>query len=196
MGLLWPKCRAWHLALLQLIQLALAHWSSLSRPLCRAFLPLSRLTHLPDLVSSANLVRVPSIPLPRSLIKILNRTGPSSDPWGTPLVTRRQLALTSFTTTLWAWPSSQFFTQQRVHLSRPWAASFSRRMGAERASLVKGASCAFWDWKSTIWHSCSMFEGLPGPGGQGNKFWDLHDFLALSTCSNPESCKSGSSSTT
>ncbi|KAK4827228.1 hypothetical protein QYF61_015398, partial [Mycteria americana] len=39
MGLLWPKCRTLHLALLNLIQLASAHRSSLSRSLCRAFLP-------------------------------------------------------------------------------------------------------------------------------------------------------------
>ncbi|KAK4809529.1 hypothetical protein QYF61_015365 [Mycteria americana] len=60
------------LALLNLIQLALAHRPSLSR----------------------------------SLIKILNRTGPSTEPWGTPLVNGRHLDLTPFTTTLWAQPSS------------------------------------------------------------------------------------------
>ncbi|KAK4832141.1 LOW QUALITY PROTEIN: hypothetical protein QYF61_020881 [Mycteria americana] len=37
MGLLWPKCRTLHLALLNLIQLTSAHRSSLSRSLCRAF---------------------------------------------------------------------------------------------------------------------------------------------------------------
>ncbi|KAK4826053.1 hypothetical protein QYF61_004168 [Mycteria americana] len=73
---------------------------------------LSTLPH--NLVSSANLLRVHSIPSSRSLIKILNRTGPNSEPWGTALVTGRQLDLTPFTTTLWAWPSSQFFTQQRI----------------------------------------------------------------------------------
>ena len=48
MGLLWPKCRTRHLALLNLIQLALAHQSSLSRSLYRAFLPSSRSTLLPN----------------------------------------------------------------------------------------------------------------------------------------------------
>ncbi|CAM9921516.1 unnamed protein product [Bubo scandiacus] len=43
---------------------------------------------------------------------MLNRSGPKTEPWGTPLVTGRQLDLTPFTTTLWARPSSQFFTQQ------------------------------------------------------------------------------------
>ncbi|KAK4830413.1 hypothetical protein QYF61_010944 [Mycteria americana] len=43
--------------------------------------------------------------------KILNRTGPSTEPWRTLLVTVHQLDLTPFTTTLWAQPSSQFFTQ-------------------------------------------------------------------------------------
>ncbi|KAK4831485.1 hypothetical protein QYF61_017986 [Mycteria americana] len=50
---------------------------------------------------------------------LLNRTGSNTEPWGTPLVTGHQLDLAPFTTTLWAWPSSQFFTQQRVHPSKP-----------------------------------------------------------------------------
>ena len=108
-----------HLALLNHIQLALAHRSSLSRSLCRAFLPSSRSTLPPNLVLSANFLRVHSNPSPRSLIKILNRTGPNTKPWGTPLVTGRQLDFTPFTTTLWACPSSQFFSQRRVHLSKP-----------------------------------------------------------------------------
>ncbi|KAK4822563.1 hypothetical protein QYF61_016132 [Mycteria americana] len=57
-----------HLALLNLTQLTLAHRSSLSRSLCRAFLPSSRSTLPHNLVSSANLLRVHSIPLSRSLI--------------------------------------------------------------------------------------------------------------------------------
>jgi len=43
-------------------------------------------------------------------------------------MTSHQLDLIPFTTTLWAQPSSQFVTQQRVYLSKPWAASFSRRI--------------------------------------------------------------------
>jgi len=110
MGLLWPKCRTWHLALLNLIQLTLAHRSSLSRSLCRAFLPPSRSTLPPSLVSSASLLREHSVPSSRSLIKTLNNTGPETEPWGTLLVTGQQLDLVPFTTTLWAWPSRQFFT--------------------------------------------------------------------------------------
>ncbi|RMC15738.1 hypothetical protein DUI87_07942 [Hirundo rustica rustica] len=37
-----------------------------------------------------------------------------------------QLDAAPFTATLWAQPSSQFLTQQRVLLSKPWAASLSR----------------------------------------------------------------------
>ncbi|KAK4810855.1 hypothetical protein QYF61_008827 [Mycteria americana] len=118
-GLLRPKCRTRHLALLNLIQLASAHRSSLSRSLCRAFLPSRRSTLPHNLVSSANLLRVHSIPSSRSLIKILNKTDPNTEPWGTPLVTGRQLELTPLTTTLWPQPSSQFFTQRRVHPSKP-----------------------------------------------------------------------------
>ncbi|KAK4823633.1 LOW QUALITY PROTEIN: hypothetical protein QYF61_004366 [Mycteria americana] len=56
-----------------------------------AFVPSSRPTLPPNLVSSANLLRVHSMPSSRSFIKVLNRTGPSTEPWGTPLVTGRQL---------------------------------------------------------------------------------------------------------
>ncbi|KAK4828313.1 hypothetical protein QYF61_025325 [Mycteria americana] len=121
-----------HLALLNLTQLVLAHPSSLSRSLCRAFLPSSRSTLPHNLVSSANLLRVHLIPSPRSLIKILNRTGPDTEPWGTPLVTGCQLDLTPFTTTLWARPSSQPPDQEdqvdealyrqmgATHIHKPW----------------------------------------------------------------------------
>lgn len=40
-GLVWPKARTWHLTLLNLIKLALVHWS---RSLCRAFPPFDRTT--------------------------------------------------------------------------------------------------------------------------------------------------------
>jgi len=43
-------------------------------------------------------------------------------------MTRHQLDLTPFTTTFWAQPSSQFFTQQMVYLSKPQAVGFSRRI--------------------------------------------------------------------
>jgi len=80
----------------------------------------------PNLVSSANLLRVHSMPLSRSSVKTLNRTGPSTNPWGRPLVTSHQLDLTPLTTTRWAQPSSRFFIHRRVCLSKPQADSFSR----------------------------------------------------------------------
>jgi len=75
-------------------------------------------------VSSANLLRIHSIPSSRSSIQILKKMGL----WGASHMTGHQLDLTPFTATFWAQPSSQFFTQQRVYLSKPWAASFSRRI--------------------------------------------------------------------
>ena len=59
---------------------------NLSRYLCRAFLPPGRLTLLANLVSSVNLLRVHSMLSSRPSIEILNRTGPSTNHWGTPLV--------------------------------------------------------------------------------------------------------------
>ena len=43
-------------------------------------------------------------------------------------MTGLQLDLTPFTTTLTAWPSSQFFILQSVYLSKPQAASFCGRI--------------------------------------------------------------------
>ncbi|KAF1664411.1 Ubiquitin-conjugating enzyme E2 J1, partial [Aptenodytes patagonicus] len=45
----------------------------------------NRSTLPPNLVSSANSLRVHSIPSSRSSIKILTKTGPKTEPWGTPL---------------------------------------------------------------------------------------------------------------
>ncbi|PKU42357.1 rna-directed dna polymerase from mobile element jockey- hypothetical protein [Limosa lapponica baueri] len=54
----------------------------------------------PSLVSSANLLRIHSVLSSRSLINMLNKTGPSIDPWGTPLVTGLQLDPAPSITTL------------------------------------------------------------------------------------------------
>jgi len=42
------------------------------------------------LVAQENLLRMHSTPASRSLIKMLNRTGPRNEPWGEPLVTSHQ----------------------------------------------------------------------------------------------------------
>jgi len=99
--------------LLNVIPFTSAQRSNLSRSLWGASLPSGRSTLPPSLVSSANLLKVHSIPLSRSSVKILNKTCPSTDPWGTPLEMGHQLDLTPLTTTHWVWPSSQFLTQRR-----------------------------------------------------------------------------------
>ncbi len=53
-----------------------------------------------SLVSSANLLRVYSIPSSMSLIKMLKSTSPKTDPWGTPLVTGLHLDIEPFRGTL------------------------------------------------------------------------------------------------
>ncbi|KAF1440525.1 Zinc finger RNA-binding protein, partial [Pygoscelis papua] len=66
------------------------------------------ISHSSQFVSSANLWRVHSAPSSRSLMKVLNRTGPSIDPWCTLLVTSLQLGFILLINTFWAWPFSQF----------------------------------------------------------------------------------------
>lgn len=87
---------------------------------------------------STNLLRLYTISSFRS-IKILNRSNPNTVPWGTSFVSSHRLRLainTPFTKTLRAWPSNRFVIQQKVHLSKPLAASVSRRMRGERMSKV------------------------------------------------------------
>lgn len=80
--ILWSKCSSWHLTLLKLIQLPSAHWSSQFRSLCKAFLLSGKSTLPSSEESSANSLRIHSIPPSRSSIKILNRTYPYTDAWG------------------------------------------------------------------------------------------------------------------
>jgi len=79
------------------------------------------------LVSLANLLMVHSISLSDcQYILIWHRI--NLDPGKRYVMTSCQLDLTSFTITLWAWSSSLFFNQWRVHPLKPWATSFFRRM--------------------------------------------------------------------
>jgi len=67
LGLPQPRCRTLHLALLNLMRLTQAHLSSLSRSLWMASLPSSMSATSRSLVLSANMLRVPSVPLRMSL---------------------------------------------------------------------------------------------------------------------------------
>ena len=114
----------------------LGHRSSLSRSLCSALLPSGRSTLPPSLVSSANLLRVHSIPSSRSSMKMLNRSSPSTEPWGTPLVTGHQLHSTPLSKTLWAQPSasaSPSGAYTHPDHGQPW---FSTRTAASVASVT------------------------------------------------------------
>ncbi|KAK4817624.1 LOW QUALITY PROTEIN: hypothetical protein QYF61_021527, partial [Mycteria americana] len=144
-----------------------------------AFLPSSRSTLPHNLVSSANLLRVHSIPLSRSLIKILNRTGPSTEPWGTPLVTGRQLDLTPFTTTLWARPSSQFFTQQRGQCSKSSKCSLAltrSSRSALTADVGNGHLMLSWRYSGTQTRPCRQIFNCSRTGSTHYIFSALRFF--------------------
>jgi len=85
-------------------ELLLGPLLSLSRSLWMTFHPSGMLTSPNNLVSSAELLRVHSIPLPKSLIKILK----STDLWGTPLVTDLHPDMESLTNAFWAQSHNQF----------------------------------------------------------------------------------------
>src|SRR5215469_4442856 len=61
--------------------------------------PLFLSTRLPILVSSANFEILLIMSVSKSLIYIINRMGPRTDPWGTPLVTPDQFEDSPFMTT-------------------------------------------------------------------------------------------------
>ena len=114
MGLFLPMCRTLHLPLLNLIRFLSAQLSSLSRSRWMAAQPSGVSTTPPSLVSSANLLMVHFNSSSRSLLKKLNKTGPSTDPWGTPLVTGLQLDSARLMTALWVLLFSQF----SIHLKK------------------------------------------------------------------------------
>ena len=104
LGLPRLKCNTLHLALLHLMTLSWAHFSSLSRSPSMVSLPYIILTTPVSLMSSANLLRVHSIPQSKLLIKMLKSTGPKTDTGRIPLMT--SLDVEPLTTTLLLRPSS------------------------------------------------------------------------------------------
>jgi len=91
-----------------------------------ASLPSTVSTSPLSLVSSANLLRMHSIPSPMSLIKMLKSTGPKTVPWGTLLVTSLHLDIELLITTLCLQPFNQFLFQRVVHSSNPHPSNLVR----------------------------------------------------------------------
>lgn len=82
-----PRCRVFHFPLLNFIRLLSAHFSSL-KP-AEVLLDVS--ATLASFMYYASLLWVRSAPSSRSLMKVLNGTGPSADHRGAPSVTGIQL---------------------------------------------------------------------------------------------------------
>ena len=102
------------------------------------FLPYNVLTTPLSLVSSANLLRVHSMPLSMSLIRMLKSTGPRTDPWGTLLVPGLHPDTDPLIKTLWLCPASQFLIHWTVHPSNPHFSNLERRMWWETMSELQG----------------------------------------------------------
>jgi len=69
------------------------------------------------LVSSANLLRVHSIP---SFMSLKKSTASKTDPWGMLHITKLPWGIEPLTTTLWLWPSNQLLIHQTLHPSNPY----------------------------------------------------------------------------
>ena len=95
--------------MLNIMRFTWTHCLSLSRSLWLTSHPSGLSTAPHSLVSPANLLTMHSIHLSISPLKILKSTGPSTDPWRTPLITDLHPAIEPLITTLWTQSCSQFF---------------------------------------------------------------------------------------
>ena len=84
-GVVPPQVQDPALVLVGLHQVTLRQLSSLSRSRRMAAQPSGVSATSPSFVLSAKLLRVRSVPSSGSLMKKLNKTGPSTDSWGTSL---------------------------------------------------------------------------------------------------------------
>ena len=84
-----------------------------------------------NLVTSANLLRAHVIPLSMWLIKMSNSTSLKMGSWRILLVTSLHLDIDPMTTTLWIWPSKQFFSHWIVYPSNLYLSNLEMRCGME-----------------------------------------------------------------
>ncbi|KAG9460875.1 hypothetical protein GDO78_018979 [Eleutherodactylus coqui] len=110
-------CITLHLTTLNFICHFSAQAPSLSRSVCSRTLSSVALIILYNFVSFANIDILLCSPSIRSLINILNRMGPNTEPCGTPLVTVVQSEYEPFITTLCFLSLSQFFTHIRTFMT-------------------------------------------------------------------------------
>ena len=163
MGLFLPRCRTLYLPLLNFIRFLCAQLSSLSRSRWMAAQPSGVSTTPPSFVSSANLLRVHSNSASKSLMKKLNKTGPSTDPWWTALVTGLQVDSAPLTTTLWVLPFSHnpivipLKSTPPSNIPNPWKAEG----GSEYLKLVHRP-----ELKSSLIFPCLGWPLTPAPTAQ------------------------------
>ena len=110
-----PRCRTLYLPFLNPVRFLSSHFSCLSRFHWMTAQPSGLSANPPGFLSSSNLLSVDSIPSSRLLVKMLNKTEPSTDPRGRPLITDLQADLALLMTTLSALPVSQFSIHLTVH---------------------------------------------------------------------------------
>ena len=103
-----------------------AHFSSLSKSLWVASWPFWCVSCITQLGVTCKLAEA-ALHLAKSLMKKLNSTGPSTDPWGTPLVTGVHLDIELLTTTLCQRLSNQFLSHRTDHPSNPYLSNLERR---------------------------------------------------------------------
>lgn len=122
-----PRCRTSHFPFLNFMRFFSALFSFLSRSLWKAVHPSGVLATPSSFVLSMNLLKVHFVPSYKSLMRLLDSTGPSVDSWDTPPVACLQLDFVPLFTTLSVWPFL-FSIHLTVHWSKPYIVSLSMRM--------------------------------------------------------------------
>ncbi|KAF1498675.1 hypothetical protein FQV18_0005633, partial [Eudyptula minor novaehollandiae] len=127
-----PGGRTLHFSLLNFMRFLSDHSLSLPRSLWIAAQPagVSDISP-PSFVSSANLLSTHSAPSSRPLMKMLNRTGASIEPWAMQLVTGLQLDFVPPISTPWAWSFSRFSIHLPVCSFSPYFISFSEDLAGD-----------------------------------------------------------------
>lgn len=128
---------------------------------------------LPSFVSSANLLRVNSIFSSRSLMKMLNKTKPSTFPWGSPLVTGLHLNSVPLNTAMWAVLVSQFCLPH-CPLSCPILSKLRYKTVVEY-SVKRPAEVNIYSIHSTLYTQLVMTSW------KGNRLVE-HDFPFVNLC--------------
>jgi len=142
LALLHPRCGIQHFNLLNFTPLIIAQCSNLPIPLCKTSCPSRESTAPPSLVSSSSLLMVYSNPASRLPINTSNRTGPRTEPRGTPPDwSPAGYSLVHYNPAFQGW--KKFFIQRTMNSLILQLDNLSRRWGTVSKAWLKSRKTTF-----------------------------------------------------